>query len=321
MQAVLEYTEQALQAETYIGPYRLVKHLHQGGMATVYLGYHLYRRADVAIKVIDGYTADMTLLRRENEMMQALQHEHIVPCLDAGRDGRYYYLVMPYLQGGTLKDMLNESLLTLEEACVVLEQLTRALAYVHALGILHRDIKPTNILFDRDYHLYLTDFGIASWLGETPVHNGHVMGTPHYMAPELFDGYVDERSEVYSVGILLYQLLTGSLPFDGPSYWKICLHQRETQPLAPSFLNPSITRSVERVILGALEKDPRRRYQTIEDLLRAFQKALDAPPFFEQISTRWQATCQKLRDCLSPETPDWQPIDALATPARMRGPP
>jgi len=321
MQAVLEYTEQALQAETHIGPYRLVKPLQQGGMASVYLGYHLYRRAYVAIKVVDGYTADMTLLRRENEIMQTLQHEHIVPCLDAGHDGRYYYLVMPYLQGGTLKDMLNESLLTLEEACVVLEQLTRALAYVHALGILHRDIKPTNILFDRDYHLYLTDFGIASWLGEKPVHNGHLMGTIHYMAPELFDGYVDERSEVYSVGILLYQLLTGSLPFDGPSDWKICLHHRETQPLAPSFLNPSIPRSVERVILGALEKDPRRRYQTVEDLLRAFQKALDAPPFFEQLSSRWQATCQKLRNRLSPETPDWLPVDALATPTCMMGPP
>ncbi len=321
MQAVLEDTEQALQTDTPIGPYRLVRHLRQGGMASVYLGYHLYRRAYVAIKVVDGSTADMTMLRRENEILQALHHEHIVPCLDAGHDGRYSYLVMPHLPGGTLKDMLDESLLTLEEACVVLEQLTRALTYIHALGILHRDIKPTNILFDRDSHLYLADFGIASWLGETPVHKGQVMGTPHYMAPELFHGYVDARSEVYSVGILLYQLLTGSLPFDGPSYWKICLQHLETQPLAPSFLNPSLPRSVERVILGALEKDSRRRYQTVEELLRAFQKALDAPTFFAQLSSRWQATCQTLRDCLSPETTDRQPVDALATPTRMRGPP
>ena len=91
--------------------------------------------------------------------------------------------------------------------------------------------------------------------------------------------------------------------------------------MAPSLLNPSLPRPLERVILRALEKDPRRRYQTVEDVLRAFQKALDAPPFFEHISSRWQATCQKLRDCLSPETPDWQPVDALATPTRMRGPP
>jgi eukaryotic-like serine/threonine-protein kinase len=303
MQAVLEYTRQALQADTHIGPYRLVKRIQQGGMASVYLGYHLYKKAYVAIKVVDGYTADMTLLRREIDMLQTLQHEHIVPCIDAGRDGRYYYLVMPYLPGGTLEDMLNESLLTLEEAGAVLEQLTGALAYMHGLGLLHRDIKPANILFDRDYHLYLSDFGIASWLGENPLHHGHVMGTPHYTAPELFDGYADERSEVYSVGILLYQLLTGCLPFDGPNDWKICLQHRETQPPAPSLLNPSLPRPVERVILGALKKNPRRRYQTAEDVLRAFQKALDAPTFFEQLSSRWQATCQKLRDCLSPETP------------------
>ena len=105
---------------------------------------------------------------------------------------------------------------------------------------------------------------------------------------------MDERSEVYSVGILLYQMLTGYVPFDGPSDWKICLHQRETQPLAPSFLNPSLPRPVERVILRALEKDPRHRYQTIKDLLHAFHKAIEAQTFFKQLSAQWQEACQKL---------------------------
>ena len=104
---------------------------------------------------------------------------------------------------------------------------------------------------------------------------------------------MDERSEVYSVGILLYQMLTGYVPFDGPSDWKICLHHWETQPMAPSLLNPSLPRAVERVILRALEKDPHHRYQTVEDLLHAFQMALDAPSFFEHISTHWQELCQK----------------------------
>ena len=321
MQAVLEYTEQALQAETHIGPYRLINYLKQGGMSTVYLGYHTRTRTYVAIKVVDSSCVDLNMMYREREIMQALQHEHIVPCLDAGEYGRYHYLVMPYLQGGTLEDMLNGCLLTLDEVCIILEQLASALTYMHALGLLHRDIKPANILFDQDKNLYLTDFGIVTWLGEKPGYDGHMMGTPHYIAPEILEGNVDERSEVYSVGILLYEMLTGSLPFDGPGDWKICLHHRETQPLAPSFLNPSLPRSLERVILRALEKAPRRRYQTVEDVLCAFQKALDAPPFFEHISSRWQATCQKLRDCLSPETPDWQPVDALATPTRMRGPP
>jgi eukaryotic-like serine/threonine-protein kinase len=293
MQAVLEYTERALQPGTRIGPYRLIKHLKQGGMSTVYLGYHMPTRAYVAIKVSDSYAVDLKMLSREIEIMQALEHEHIVPCLDAGEDGRYHYLVMPYLPGGTLEDMLDESVLTLEEACIILEQLTSALAYIHALGLLHRDIKPANILFDRDNNLYLTDFGIVTWLGEKPGYDGHMMGTPHYIAPEILEGYVDERSEIYSVGILLYQMLTGYVPFDGPSD-QICLDHWKTQPLAPSLLNPSLPRPVERVILRALEKDPRHRYQTIEDLLHAFQKAIEAPAFFKQLSSQWQETRQKL---------------------------
>jgi serine/threonine protein kinase len=275
MQAVLEYTKSALQLRTLLGPYRLINYLKQGGMSTVYLGYHTCTKTYVAIKVIDSSCVDLKMMYREREIMQALQHEHIVPCLDAGEYGRYHYLVMPYLQGGTLEDMLNESLLTLDEVCSILEQLASALTYIHALGLLHRDIKPANILFDQTKNLYLTDFGIVTWLGEKPGYDGHMMGTPHYIAPEILEGNVDERSEVYSVGILLYEMLTGSVPFDGASD-KICLDHRKTQPMAPSLLNPSLRRPLERVILRALEKAPRRRYQTVEDLLRAFQKALDA---------------------------------------------
>ncbi len=292
-QAVLEYTEQTLQRETRIGPYRLIKHLQQGGMSTVYLGYHLFTKADVAIKVVDSSCVDLKMLNREREIMQALQHEHLVPCLDAGESGRYHYLVMPYLRGGTLEDMLDGSLLTLEEVCILLEQLTSALSYMHALGLLHRDIKPANILFDQDHTLYLSDFGIVTWLGERPGCDGHLMGTPHYIAPEILEGYVDERSEVYSVGILLYQILTGYVPFDGPSDWKICLHHRETQPMAPSLLNPSLPRPLERVILRALEKDPRHRYQTIEDVLHAFQEALEAPTFIAHRTSKKYAKSQR----------------------------
>ena len=313
MQAVLEQTEQTFQKTEYlVGPYRLVKHLQQGGMASVYLAYHRHTGAYVALKVVDTLTADLQLLYREKEIIQALEHENIVPCLDAGQDGRYYYMAMPYLSGGTLEDMIAERPLTAEETCIVLEQLSAALTYIHKLGILHRDIKPSNILFDQEYHLYLSDFGIASWLGEKPLHQGRVMGTPHYTAPELFDGYVDERSEVYAVGILLYQALTGTLPFDDPSDLKICIHHRETRPLAPSFINPTISRAVERVILCALEKNPRNRYQSVEALLRAFQNALESPNFFGYLSTQWQSTCQKLRSRLSPETPPCEPAAELA---------
>ncbi len=293
MQTVLEYTEDALQPGTCIGPYRLIKCLQEGGMSTVYLGYHMPSRTYVAIKVVDSYSVDLKMVYREIEIMQALEHKHIVSCLDAGEYGTYHYLVMPYFQGGTLEDMLNGRILTLEEAGIILKQLTSALAYIHALGLLHRDIKPANILFDHNHNLYLTDFGIVTWLGEKPGYDGHMMGTPHFMAPEILEGSVDERSEIYSVGILLYQMLTGYVPFDGPSD-QICMHHWKTQPMAPSLLNPSLPRSVERVILRALEKDPRRRYQTIEDLLHAYQKAIEVPTLFKQFSSQWQETRQRL---------------------------
>ena len=293
MQAVLEYTEDALQPGTCIGPYRLIKRLQQGGMSTVYLGYHIPSRVFVAIKVVDSYAVDLKMVDREIEIMQALEHKHIVPCLDAGVFGNYHYLVMPYLQGGTLEDKLNGSLLTLEEARIILEQLTSALAYIHSFGLLHRDIKPANIMFDHRNNLYVTDFGIVTWLGEKPGYDGHMMGTPHFTAPEILEGYVDQRSDIYSVGILLYQMLTGYVPFDGPSD-EICMHHWKSRPTDPTLLNPSLPRSVERVILRALEKDPRHRYQSIEDLLYAFQRAIEVPTLFKQFSSHLQETRQKL---------------------------
>jgi eukaryotic-like serine/threonine-protein kinase len=290
MQAICENTEIKLPSGTQIGSYRLIKHLKQGGMSTIYLAYHVFTRAFVAIKVVDRYSIDLNMFYREMEITKALEHEHIVPCLDAGQYGRYFYLVMPYLRGGTLEDKLNEGLPTLEEACIVLEQLTSALAYIHSHGVLHRDIKPANILFDHDHNLYLTDFGIVSWLGEKPGYDGHMLGTPHFVAPEIFEGQLDVRSEVYSVGILLYQMLTGFLPFDGASDQMICHHQRKTQPFAPSFFNPSLPEPVERVILRALEKNPQHRFETVEDLLHAFQISLKVPTSIEHFSTQRQET-------------------------------
>jgi eukaryotic-like serine/threonine-protein kinase len=164
---------------------------------------------------------------------------------------------------------------------------------INSIGLLHRDIKPSNILFDRNNHVYLTDFGTVSWLGEKPGYDGHMMGTPHYMAPEILEGYVDERSEVYAVGILLYEMLTGYVPFDGPSD-QIYLHHWKTPPMAPSLLNPSLARPLERVILRALEKDPGHRYQTIEDLLYAYQKAIATPAVCKHLSWLWPETRQRL---------------------------
>jgi len=221
----------------------------------------------------------------------------------------YHYLVMPYVGNSTLEDVIEEQPLTLEEADIVLEQITSALAYLHAQGVFHRDIKPSNILFDGAGRFYLADFGIASRRGETVLYNGHVMGTAQFIAPEIFDGQLDARSEVYAVGILLYQMLTGHLPFDGENQWKICLQHKEEKPLPPSFYNPSLPRSVEQVILRALEKKPDRRFQTMEELYGAYQRAL-RPSFSNQLSAKLRQAGRQIRRQLAPETGPWDTITA-----------
>lgn len=307
MYGVLETSQMQLREGMRIGRYRLLSLLKKGGMSSVYLGYHLTTGRRVAIKIVDSYSPHLEYFYREMQIMKALQHDNILPCLGAGRFGMYHYMVMPYLGGGTLEDLIEDQLLTVEEAGIVLEQLCSALAYIHARGIFHRDIKPANILFDEAGNSYLADFGIASTLGEKALHNGHVMGTAQYIAPELFDGQVDERSEVYAVGILLYQMLTGCPPFDGESKWKICLQHKEEKPLSPSFYNPAIPHGIEQVILRALEKDPRQRYQTVDDLYAAYQKAI-TPSFREQLSATLRKAGQQLRSRLASETTPWEPV-------------
>jgi serine/threonine protein kinase len=188
---------------------------------------------------------------------------------------------------------------------------------MHALGLLHRDIKPATILFDQDKNLYLTDFGIGTWLGEKPGYDGHMMGTPHYIAPEILEGNVDERSEVYSVGILLYEMLTGSVPFDGASDIRSALDHWKTQPLAP-LLNLSLPRSVERVILGALEKDPAVVIRPSK-ICCAFEGTRRSPFF----NTSHRDGRQHARSCAIASLLKHQTgsQSMLGTPTRMRGPP
>ncbi|HZS76789.1 MAG TPA: serine/threonine-protein kinase [Ktedonobacteraceae bacterium] len=309
MYSVLEAKETQLYKGTRISDYRLHSVLKKGGMSTVYLGYNVYTQERVAIKMVASDSPHLEFFTREVYFMQAMNHDCILPCLDAGQYGPYHYMVMPYLGGGTLEDLIEERPLTLEETQILLEQLSSALSYMHAHGIVHRDIKPTNILFDENYLLYLADFGISSTLGEKPIHNGQVMGTAQYIAPEVLDGYLDERSDIYSVGILLYQALTGHLPFDGENRWKICLQHKEQKPLALSIYNPAIPHAVEQVILRALEKDPNARYQSMKELFAAFQKALE-PSLLEKLAGSLREVGQHLREHLAQDVPVWQPVTA-----------
>lgn len=309
MNAVLERAESQLHKGAYFGQFRLLSSLKRGGMSSIYLGYDPHSGQHVALKLVNEYSPHLAYFYRERQILQSLRHDNIVPCLGVGRSGMYHYLAMPYIGNRTLEDLIQDQPLTLEEADIVLEQITSALAYIHSWDVFHRDIKPSNILFDRAGRFYLTDFGIASRRGERVLHNGHVMGTAQYIAPEIFDGQLDERSEVYAVGILLYQMLTGCLPFDGENQVKICLQHKEERPLSPSFYKPSLPRSVEHVILRALEKDPDRRFQSMGELYAAYQKAL-RPSLSNQLSASLRQVGRQIRMQLTPETGPWDAITA-----------
>ena len=289
---------------TRFGSYVIRRLLQQGGMSSVYLAYDEYTNATVVLKVMEIQSGSfeeceqLAQFRRERHIMRSLDHEHILPLLAAGRQGSYAFLVMPYIQGGTLKDRLEQSPLSPDEAHAIFAQLADALYYMHSYGILHRDIKPANILLDDNGSVYLADFGIASYTDESAIeHNGRVMGTPIYMAPELCYGHASISSDVYALGILLYQMLTGQAPFEGTDSWGVCMRQIEEQPMHPSSLNPTISQAVEQVILCALEKDVALRFPTIAAFSNAYEKAYN-PSLLGKAQGFLNTFAASLSDCV-----------------------
>ncbi|MDQ2718097.1 MAG: serine/threonine protein kinase, partial [Chloroflexota bacterium] len=275
----------------------------------VYLAHDEHVDRDVAIKVVNSSSSEhCERFRYEVAAMSLLRHEHILPVLDHGEQETWCYLVMPHIQGGTLRDRLKlaasinngQGWLAPEEAGIILEQVAAALQFAHEHGIIHRDIKPSNILLqtngapeERDTpHIYLADFGLAKKIetGHEITETGCLIGTPDYMAPELVEELPSPASDVYALGVVLYQMLTGQAPFKGPTplaiYWKH-IHEK---PERPSTLNPSISRPIEQVILRAMEKDPRRRFRTARDLAHAYQNALEASQMQNTVRLPLQAS-------------------------------
>jgi serine/threonine protein kinase len=263
---------------TTLGRYRLQRRLGQGGMSEVYLAYDELMHRDVAIKIVSSSHADyIERFQREAEAIGNLHHNHILPAFDYGKQELWHYLVMPYIEHETLNERLERENLSLEEAGKLLQQIASGLQYAHEQGIVHRDIKPSNILMRDEHHVYLADFGLAKAVngGDSVTQIGILLGTPEYMAPELADGPASRSSDLYALGILLYQMVTGRLPFTGDTSLAIFLKQMHEQPIPPSRLNPAIPYEVEQVILRALDKDPRRRYRTPNELAETYMQALD----------------------------------------------
>jgi serine/threonine protein kinase/ligand-binding sensor domain-containing protein len=268
-----------------LGPYRILEQIGRGGMATVYKAFQPSMNRDVAVKVLPPhFMQDPSFaerFEREAHTVARLEHPHILPVHDYGKaeDGTTY-IVMRYVKAGTLADLLKKNPISLPEAVRLFEQIADALAYAHEQGIVHRDMKPSNILVDPRGQTFLTDFGLARMVeGSSELTGSMIVGTPTYMAPELGEGKpADERSDIYALGIILYEMATGRPPFEAETPMAVIIkHITEPLPL-PRQLNPNIPESIERVILKALAKDPNARYQSVTDMLQALQQAMVEEP-------------------------------------------
>ncbi|MBO0791867.1 MAG: protein kinase [Ktedonobacteraceae bacterium] len=275
---------------TVLGTCTLQKLVGQGGMGAVYLAQQSRPRRQVAVKVLLPMTplspnqlaAFLERFRRETDAAASLEHPNIMPVHEYGERDGIAYLVMPYIGGGTLRDELERvGQLPLERVVNFLDQLAAALDCAHEHGVVHRDIKPANIMLTSEGRLLLTDFGLVKIIAEGQVSQmrltgpGAPVGTPDYMSPEQVIGEdVDTRADLYSLGVILYQMVTGTTPFQGETPMQIAAQHLQIPPPSPQMLRPDLPIAAEQAILRALAKRPSERYSHAQDLANAFRAAL-----------------------------------------------
>ncbi len=271
-----------------IGPYQVLEKIGQGGMATIYRGFHAELDRQVAIKILAGALPTTPELvqrfQREARTIASLRHPHIVQVYDFGPLGDTYYLAMEYVEGSDLAAEMRrrreaEQPFSREEVLHLLSQVAEALDYAHTQGVIHRDVKPGNVLLTAGGQPILTDFGLAT-LRRTRATlittiGQNVLGTPEYTAPEqaLDAQAANPQSDIYSLGCILYELVTGHLPFEGDSALSIALMAISSDPMPPRAHVPDLPLAVERVILCALDKEPKRRFVTARALVEALRCA------------------------------------------------
>jgi len=269
-----------LQPGAMFGPYRLIHELGRGGMAVVWKAYHAPMDRHVAIKVLPYQFAQreefIRRFRQEVRLIARLEHPNILPVYDYGESDDLPYLVMRLLEAGTLTDRIRQKRLSLAEIDRIFCQLAEALAYAHEQGVIHRDIKPSNVMMDARGTVFLTDFGIAKMVeGATQLTaTGMITGTPEYMSPEQAQGLpLDQRSDIYSLGVVLYEMLTGKVPFQAETPVAVLLKKIQDTLPPPTALNPDIPDRLEPVLLKALAKNPDDRYSSMGEFLAAWKRA------------------------------------------------
>lgn len=264
------------------GRYKIIDMIGGGGMANVYLAHDVILDRDVALKMLRlDFANDEEFIRRfhrEAQSATSLAHPNIVNIYDVGEEDGLYYIVMEYVDGQTLKQYIQQnSSLKVDEALEIMKQLTSAITHAHQNHIVHRDIKPHNILIDRKGNVKITDFGIAMALSATSItQTNSVLGSVHYLSPEQArGGTANKKSDIYSLGIVLFEMLTGRLPFSGESAVSIALKHLQSETPSPKRWNPTIPQSVENIVLKATAKDPFHRYNSVEEMEEDLITALD----------------------------------------------
>ncbi|HEX6484607.1 MAG TPA: serine/threonine-protein kinase [Ktedonobacteraceae bacterium] len=318
-----------------LGTCTLVKLLGKGGMGVVYLAQQTRPARPVAIKVLmlevspesTAYKEFLVRFRREADVIAKLEHINIMPIYEYGEQDNLAYLVMPYLSGGSLRDVLAQrGALSLSETATYLDQAAYALTYAHSHGVIHRDIKPSNFLIHSDGRLVLADFGIARIMQEhtsstasSLTSTGMLVGTPDYMAPEMAHGeQIDQRADIYELGILLFQMLTGRVPFTGSTPLMVAVkHIQEPLP-SLSQMNPAIPPAVDAAVMTATAKRREDRYMSALDLAQAFRIALNTPHY---VSHSQGIDAHLAPGSIPPQSGTPQQIVVPTTPQRHDTPP
>ncbi len=262
--------------------YEIKTRIGSGGMATVYQAYHARLDRHVAIKVLhESFARDDSFLERfarEARIIARLEHPHIVPIYDYAEFTGQPYIVMKYIEGGTLKRRAIKDGIALDDMVNMMSMLAEALTYAHEQGVLHRDIKPSNILIDERDLPYISDFGLAriAQVGDSTISHDMMLGTPFYISPEQARGEraLSPATDVYAFAVILYELLTGQIPFAGETAYAIVHEHIYSSPTPPSQLNAELSPALDDVLLKALAKQPAQRYQTATALMRDLKLAL-----------------------------------------------
>ncbi len=277
----------------FAGRYEIIEELGTGGMGRVYRAHDTKLNEEVALKLIKPeIAAERRVVERfRNELKTArkIRHKNVCGMYDFHEEGKTLYLTMEYVRGEDLKSLIHRmKTLTVGAAVSVARQVAEGLGEAHKLGIVHRDLKPGNIIIDKEGQAKIMDFGIARSLsGGGTTAEGVIIGTPEYMSPEQVEGKeADQRSDIYALGIILFEMVTGRLPFEGETPFSIANKQKSEPPPAPKKLMPQIPEGLNKLILRCLEKDKAKRYQTAEDFLADLMATEAALPIGERKSAR-----------------------------------